>query len=275
MKFEVVKPRFEIIVPPGDNPREYFNGLLNIIEIGGRNCYKTEERIKDSESRNKFIKSIISRGHLSVIEHATITVRFVGSRSMSHQLVRHRIAAISQESQRYCNYSKGRFGDLQVIRPLSISKIDNDNVFTSDDVEQNQALEWIYSVQKAVEIYELLIEGGVSPEDARSVLPNACKTDVIITMNMRTWRHFFNMRCDKHAQWEIRALACGLMISFKELIPVIFDDFKLKGSKENDWKLDSWLGYPENHWGDSDYTKGKILATDVDQIPQLVERRSD
>lgn len=261
MKFEVVKPRFEIIVPPGVNPKEYFNSLLDIIEIAGRTCYKTEERIDTDESRNKFIKGIINRGHMSVIEHASITARLVGSRSMSHQLVRHRLAAISQESQRYCNYSKDKFGDaIQVIKPITIGE---------GEVADPSWMHWDSVMLVAARQYDELIKCKVPPEDARSVLPNACKTEVVITMNMRTWRHFFNMRCDKHAQWEIRALACGLLVSFKELIPVIFDDFELEGWEEG------WLGYPETHWGDSDYTKGEILSTSVDQIPQLVEMRPD
>jgi len=279
MIFEIVKPRFEVLVPSSNkegawNVREYFDGLVNLIELAGRNCYKTENRISDtnSEVRDKFIKGIINRGHLSVIEHASVTARFVGSRSMSHQLVRHRLAAISQESQRYCNYSKEKFGDaIQVIRPLTIVDPSIERDEQGWDGKKAQGLAWSQAMHKAIESYEYLTKWSenVPPEDARSVLPNACKTEVVMTMNMRTWRHFFNMRCDKHAQWEIRALACGLLVSFKELIPVIFDDFDLEGWKQG------WVAYPEDNWTNMDYTQGEIMATSVDAIPYLVERRPD
>lgn len=204
---KIIEP-YSAILGPIDGAR-----ILGKLEQCARTCYKTEGKIKTG-SAEKLLRSILSRKpvpHESVIEHESITVRFVGDRTMSHQLVRHRIASYSQESQRYCNYNKA--GELEVIGPPSVVH-GSPTAFST----------WKWSVRLSYEVYQRLIEQGVPPEDARSVLPGCTKTEVVTTFNLRQWRHFFRLRCDSHAQWQIRGLALGVLAAFRGLVPVIFDD---------------------------------------------------
>lgn len=210
----IVKPSFEILSATNI---EYVTEQLKIIELAGRNCYKSEDKICEG-SHNKIIGMLRSKKHFSVLEHGNMTVRMIGSRAFSHQLVRHRIAAYSQESQRYCNYSKDKFGSgVTFIEPVPFdtwSKVLQDN--------------FKVSLQLAEKCYLELLDQGMKAEDARGVLPNQCKTEVVVTMNLRSWMHFFSMRCDKHAQSEIRLIAKGLLSEFYTLMPVIFSDLYKK-----------------------------------------------
>ncbi len=184
--------------------------ILRKIELCGRTCYKSEERITP-ESARRFVKMLMDRGHLSVLEHVSVTVRIIGDRSMSHQLVRHRIAAYSQESQRFCDYMKA--GELQVVVPPSI-------------VESDLYGEWEAQVKSAYKAYCSLRDSGrVKPEDARSVLPNCVKTEVVTTFNLRQWRHVFKERAlNRYAQWQIKAIMRQALMLLSDRIPVIFDD---------------------------------------------------
>lgn len=206
----LVKPSFEILT---DTNNDSIIHQLKTIELAGRNCYKSEDRICD-DSYNKIIGMLRLKKHLSVLEHGNVTVRFIGSRAFSHQLVRHRIAAYSQESQRYCNYNKGKFGsEVTFIEPVDF-----------DDWSEDQRDIFKLGLKKSEDVYKALIEEGLKAEDARGVLPNQAKTEVVVTMNLRSWMHFFSMRCDKHAQKEIRYLATGLLEEFHKLMPVIFEE---------------------------------------------------
>ncbi len=205
---KIIKPSVEIITPD-----QVIKDQMLTIELAGRNCYKSEDKICDG-SADKMIGMLRMKKHLSVLEHGNITVRFIGSRAMSHQLVRHRIAAYSQESQRYCNYSKGKFGNEVVfIEPIGFN-----------DWEDIQKAVFKESLADSEEYYRELVSTGLKAEDARGVLPNQAKTEVVVTMNIRTWMHFFEMRCDKHAQSEIRFLAKALLVKFNDLLPVVFED---------------------------------------------------
>lgn len=183
--------------------------MLKHIELCGRVCYKSEDKITD-ESAESFVRRIIKSGHESVLEHASITVRFVCDRGVSHEIVRHRIASYSQESTRYCDYSKDKFGgEIKIINPVSDST--------------NRAM--IYaSCGYAENIYQYLIRAGESPQMARAVLPTCLKTELIMTANLREWRHFLKLRTSEAAHPQIRALAVELRYKLREAVPVVFDD---------------------------------------------------
>lgn len=202
----VIKAHAKIeFAPPTDE-------LLAHLERCGRTCYKSEDRItKDSAER--FIKGIVRSGHESVLEHVSVTVRFVVDRGVSHELVRHRIASFSQESTRYCNY--GKTGEITFIKPIDLCK----NVKAYD--------EWMYSCLQAEEAYLNMLKEGCPPEIARAVLPNSVKAEVVMTANLREWRHFFKLRAlgtngKPHPQ--MLEVTIPLLEEFKKRIPAVFDD---------------------------------------------------
>ena len=213
--------------------------ILKKLEICGRTCYQSTPK---EDSAAKFIGNIIKSGHDSVIEHVSVTVRFICSRGCSHQLVRHRLASFSQESMRFCSYNKDRFGkEITIIKPqwtngFTINPIaggfdvrpteQKRRDLMSDEIIKKQALihKWISQMLDDEETYFYLIEGGEKPEDARGVLPQDTKTTVVMTANLREWRHVIDMRCDSHAQAEIRGLCTDLLDQFYNKIPVAFDD---------------------------------------------------
>ena len=207
---KVVDPSFEILqMSSGD-------AILSLIEIAGRTCYKSEEKITPDSSK-KFVQKILESGHHSVIEHYSCTVKFICDRGISHELVRHRLASFSQESTRYANYSKQRFGkEITVIRPM----------FWSENSEEFKI--WEKSMQNAENCYLELISKGASAQEARSVLPNSLKTEVVVTCNIREWRHIFSLRCDKPAHPQMRQIMLPLLNEFTRRIPIIFDDLYSK-----------------------------------------------
>ncbi len=192
------------------------NEILKKIENAGRTAYKSEDKITDS-SAEKFIKMLIDMGHLSVIEHVNITVRMICDRGVSHEIVRHRIASYTQESTRYCNYANGRFGEeITVIKPYFWD--------SSDEIGKKKYDIWKNAMEAAESAYKELIKLGATPQEARSVLPNSLKTEIVITMNLREWRNFFTLRTHKSAHPQMREIARPLLDEFKKLIPGIFDD---------------------------------------------------
>lgn len=206
----LIRPKVEIITPID---RE---AVLKRIELCGRVCYKSEDKITP-ESAAKFIKGIVRSGHESVIEHASMTVKFTTERSTSHQIARHRICSLSQMSQRYCNYSDGKFGDeLTFILPPWLDENDKSDALVT----------WLAAMKYAECTYMDLIEQGWKPEQARTVLPNATKTELMMTANMREWRHFLKLRTSKAADPQIRAVAIPLLHQFKEAIPELFFDIE-------------------------------------------------
>lgn len=190
--------------------------ILKDIEKAGRTCYKSENLIT-SDSAKEFVKKILASGHESVIEHCSITVRIICDRGVTHEIVRHRIASYSQESTRYCNYSKQRFGSgITYIKPC---------FWQSGADEDNKKIEiWKSILQEIEKSYLLLIELGALPEEARSILPNSLKTEIVMTMNLREWRHFLKLRCSPTAHPQMKEIATMILKKFKEKIPVIFDD---------------------------------------------------
>ena len=211
---KIIHPSHEILFHPDCSL------FLNHIEIAGRTCYKSEDRITN-ESSVKFVNRILTAGHHSVIEHLSVSVRIVCDRGVSHELVRHRLASYSQESTRYANYSKDKFGnEITVIKPL----------FWDTDSEEYKL--WHKAMKNCEDHYLTLISMGASPEKARSVLPNSLKTEVVMTCNLREWRHVFNLRCSPAAHPQMRQIMLPLLRDFKTNIPIIYDDIFSK--YEND-----------------------------------------
>lgn len=194
--------------------------ILQLIEKVGRTCYKSESKIT-SDSASKFIRNIIKSGHEAIIEHFNITVRFICDRGVSHEIVRHRMASYAQESTRYCNYSKDKFNnELTVIEPS----------FFIDDEYDKLYQTWYKSMLEAEKGYFKLLELGAKPQEARSVLPNSLKTEIVMTANLREWRHFFKLRCDKSAHPQIREIAIPLLKELQINLPEVFDDIIVEGS---------------------------------------------
>ena len=192
--------------------------LLQHIERCGRVCYKSEGNIADG-SAEKFVASIIKRGHEAVLEHACITVKFTVDRGVSHEIVRHRLAAYCQESTRYCNYSNEGFGgEISVIKPLYLA-------------EGTRAWDnWEWACKAAEKAYFQMLNAGCSPQEARSVLPNSLKTEVVMTANIREWRHFFRLRTAAAAHPQMREVTIPLLCKMQKLVPVVFDDIELPAS---------------------------------------------
>lgn len=189
--------------------------ILKKIEKIGRVCYKSEKKISE-DSAEKFIANILKSGHESVIEHEKISVRVICDRGVSHEIVRHRIASYSQESTRYCNYSHEKFSkELTVIKPM----------FWHEDSKEYKI--WLEIMNEIEEKYNKLIEMGAKPQEARSILPNSLKTEIIVTMNLREWRHFFKLRTSMRAHPQMREVALMILEKFKKEIPVFFDDISV------------------------------------------------
>jgi len=195
--------------------------IIKKIEQAARTCYKSEDKISADSAKN-LIKSILEKGHESIIEHEKVTVRVICDRGVSHEIVRHRIASYSQESTRYCNYSKNSFGnEITVIDPCFWKDDNNED-------RQKYAI-WKNAIEESEKAYMKLIELGATPQEARSVLPNSLKTEIVITMNLREWRHFFKLRTSSEAHPQMREIAQPLLDEFKKRIPVIFDDIEAEG----------------------------------------------
>lgn len=190
---------------------------LKKIERAARTCYKSEDKITDDgSSARKMVAGLIKSGHEAMLEHGGLTVRFVCDRGVSHELIRHRMASFAQESTRYCNYSKDKFGnELTFVMPT---------LYKSDFMEDEAWNCWVETMKKCEESYMKLIKMGVSPQMARSVLPNSLKTEVVVTANWREWRHILSLRCAPDAHPDIRCLMIDLLEELHDKIPVLFDD---------------------------------------------------
>ena len=193
---EVIKSSVELV-----NPMPY-KEALNITELATRVCYKSEDKMKEG-SAEKLIKGIIKSKHFGCLEHVNLTVKFICDRACSHQLVRHRLMSFNQKSQRYCKED-----DLEVIKPEGL---------------ENTSL-WLESCRQAENAYAEMIRRGEKPEVARGVLPNSTATEIYATANLREWRHFFELRCHRTAQRDIRSLALSLLCQMFKQYPVFFED---------------------------------------------------
>lgn len=205
---KVVKPDWRIVALTETDPTR----MMKHLEAMGRICYQSEDAITD-KSYETFLKNIIARGHEAVLEHATVTAVVICDRGVSHEIVRHRIAAYCQESTRYCNYSKGKFGgEITVVEPL----------FFKPGSYNYQV--WERACDKAESAYFDLLARGATPQEARSVLPNSLKTQIAITMDIREWRHFFRLRCAKGAHPQMIEVAKLGLIEMYDYFPCLFED---------------------------------------------------
>ena len=204
--------------------------ILKKLEIALRNCYKSENLIA-AGSAEKLIKSAIARGHESPLEHCSITYRVICDRGVSHEWVRHRLASYSQESTRYCNYTKDKFNkELTFIYPHWYYDID----FNKEDTtfEERQVIETFEELDamcdKLDEEYYYLIEIlEATPDVARAILPNCLKTEIVCTMNIRELRNFFKLRLSPHAHGDIRKLAKALLEKLKNAgLGILFEDIE-------------------------------------------------
>lgn len=211
---KIINPRVE---QPNDNvpllPAKY---LYSLVEAAGRTCYLSER--VEGDTTEAFIKRLMERKHWSVLEHASISLRFICDRGVTHELVRHRLASYSQESTRYCNYSKGKFGnEITVIEPC----------FWEENSPEYQM--WKKACEFSETMYMDLLNEGATPQQARSVLPNSLKTEIVVTMNVREWRHFLEMRLvgiagAPHPQMvELAKLAYDILVDH---YPLFFEDIK-------------------------------------------------
>ena len=213
---QVIKPSIEII------DMEDYEKIVKKIERIGRVCYKSEGKITE-DSAEKFIKGLLTRQHESVIEHENVTVRFVCDRGVTHEIVRHRIASYSQESTRYCNYSGDNFDN-------QITVIDLASGFQYDLSKENDKAKyevWTKAMENAEQSYFRMLELGATPQEARSVLPNSLKTEIVVTMNLRSWRNFFRLRVDSHAHPQMREVATMLYEEFQKRLPVFVADLDI------------------------------------------------
>ena len=206
------------VIAPSATIESYTPNLEKNIEAAGRTCWKSEDKI-DENSACGFIGKIKGYNHASVLEHGAITVRFVIDRGVSHELVRHRIASFSQESTRYCNYSKGKFG-------AAICVVDIATGFKYDFDKPQDVLkysEWHAAMEDAERHYFKMLELGATAQEARSVLPNSLKTEVVMTTNPREWQHVFDLRCSPAAHPQIREVMIPLRAKFNTIWPSLFE----------------------------------------------------
>ena len=208
----IIKPTIEII------DMADYQDLSKKIERIGRVCYKSEDKIRE-DSAERFIAGIVKRGHESVIEHESITVKVICDRGVTHEIVRHRVASYSQESTRYCNYSKDQFqNQISVIDLAGGFSYQLDN---PTDCEKYNI--WREAMESAEKYYFQMLEAGATPQEARSILPNSLKTELVMTMNLREWRHFFRLRTDAASHPQMRETACALLEDFRARVPILFD----------------------------------------------------
>jgi len=206
MAIEIIKPQIFIEEPI------HGEEILKKLERFGRISHKSEEKI-GIETAKIFIKKLLEMGHESVLEHVSITVRFICDRGVTHELVRHRLAAYTQESTRYCNYAGTA---IKFIKPL----------FYDEGTEKYNL--WYQSCLLSAKAYSSLIKCGSKPQEARSVLPNSLKTEIVSTFNLREWRHVLKMRCQEAAHPQIREIMIPVLEKFQREIPIIFDNLTIE-----------------------------------------------
>ena len=205
---KVIQQSYEILTDLSDSTK-----ILKDIERVGRVCYKSESNITQ-DSYIKFCKMLRDRGHEAMIEHSQLSVKFIVNRAIANEIVRHRLFSFAQASTRYINYSKDKFGnEIKVIEPEELLP-SNSSVYQF----------WYNSCKNAEDAYMALLYDNVKPEIARDVLPLSTATEIVVTGNIREWRHFFSLRCDTKAHPQLVSISRTLLNDLKSKIPVLFDD---------------------------------------------------
>ena len=216
-----IKASYEILTPISEGGIKE----LQHIEKIGRVCYKSEDYI--TESARKFVAMLIRNGHEAMIEHSFLSVKFTVDRGVSHELVRHRIASFAQESTRYCNYAKDKFGAECAFIDLEPGiMLDNKMKKMSGEEIALVMAEWTSAMEDAERHYMRLLELGATPQIARAVLPNSTKTEITVSANYREWRNFFKLRVPADVHPQMREVTIPLLRELKGMIPVIFDDIE-------------------------------------------------
>jgi thymidylate synthase (FAD) len=228
---KLIKPSYKII----DNLDPIY--ILEKIEMCARTCYKSNLS-NNFEQTKEFLRKIIHvRKHESVIEHFSFTVNFIIDRGVSHEIVRHRLASYSQESTRYVNYSKDKFGNqLTFIIPEWLPELEdgeyyydirNNVCYNNKNVEVDECtIKYLKELLNIEITYLDLIKGGWSAEKARDILPTATKTEIVVSANLREWRHILKLRTDFAAHPQMREIMRPFLDELKEKIPVIFEDIE-------------------------------------------------
>jgi thymidylate synthase (FAD) len=210
---------------------EYVDGehIARRIERLGRVCYKSESKI-GPDTYKDFIRGLIKRGHESVLEHDNITAKIVCDRGVTHEIVRHRIASYSQESTRYCRYGD----EITVIRP-----------FMFQEGSHAYGL-WAEACLAAETAYLHLLSHGATPQEARNVLPNSLKTELVISANIREWRHILKLRCAPQAHPQMQQIMIPLLWHLRYHIPALFDDIWFGTDMQNaNLAKVSWVSWVE------------------------------
>ena len=197
--------------------------IIEKIERACRTCYRSEDKITEG-SAERLIKSCIKRGHHSILEHGSVTFRIVCDRGVSHEIVRHRIAAYSQESTRYCNYSQSKFGNqLTFVYPSWVPE---------DSNEKSYNVKWLLlqeACDRIEKLYFGMLTSGATPEEARALLPNCLRTELVMTMNIRELRHFIQLRISKAAHPDIRVIAEQMLEILQAVgLGIFFEDIEVK-----------------------------------------------
>lgn len=210
----VVEPSIEVLNRPTRME------ALTLIERVARTCYKSEDKVTE-DSCVRMVKSLVKHQHLAMLEHVSATVKVICDRGVSHELVRHRVASYAQESTRYCNYSHQH--EITVVKPCFFEK------------DSHEFVRWWAACKFAEESYMDLIADGATPQEARTVLPNSLKTEIVMTMNLREWMHFFDLRAigttgAPHLQ--MKEIATMLLENFAEWLPEVFgNQYEIMTSK--------------------------------------------
>lgn len=194
---------------------------LQTIEAAGRVCYKSEDRITP-DSAKTFCRRLIKNGHEAMIEHASMSYKVICDRGVTHEIVRHRLFSYAQESTRYCNYKGGVTFIIpswcQLLQPAGYE--DEESLINTDNSPEGL---WLKAMRRAEVAYIGLLQKEWTPQQARSVLPNSLKTEIVITGNLREWRHFFKLRTTKSAHPDMQAVAGLLLKDAQQRIPLLFD----------------------------------------------------
>lgn len=243
---KVIEPSYEVTYPNIKDP-EAVKKIYQQIEAAGRTCYKSEDKITDL-SAARFVGAMVRNHHEAMLEHASMTVRFIVDRGVTHEAVRHRLSSFAQESTRYCNYSQDKFGsEITVIEPVFYKDIpagdkklaqkilsetthfDPEDKRMSDELLRRYAA-WWNDCSRAEQSYFLLLRLGATPEEARAVLPISLKSEIVWTANMREWRHIFKLRAAgqtgrPHPQ--IVQVMVPLLEECQEKMPELFGDISI------------------------------------------------
>jgi len=202
---KIIQPSYEILTS-----LENSHHIIQDIEAIGRTCYKSEAKINPM-SASKFVTDLVTRKHHAMIEFFDIVVRFIHNRGFTHEMVRHRLCSFAQESTRYCDYE----GGLTVIEP-----------FWMKEYSEDEYLEWFGHMNHAEVVYRNLKKKGLSPQEARGVLPIDIKTEIVVKCNLREWSHIFDLRCSSKAHPDMRRVMLPLQKEFQRELPEIFGEIK-------------------------------------------------